>query len=173
MPLLSIHNLLTTEQQFQDSSGLSGLPTLIVPASGNYGPTSVTLDQLAKIEPQLAAAATASRITWTSAGDPSTGLDPIPDHMATALVTPYNAVAGDQDIITNLTVPGAVSVVLSASAPIGKRVTVLDGKGDAGANNVTVSVAGGGTLHGTAVISANYGAATFLKTAATVWQRVA
>ena len=49
----------------------------------------------------------------------------------------------------------------------------LDGKGDAGANNVTVSVAGGGTLHGTAVISSNYGAATFLKTAATVWQRVA
>jgi hypothetical protein len=172
MPLLTIHNLLTTEQQFQDSTGLSGLATLFVPKSGTLGPVSLTLDQLAKIEPQLLAAATASRITWTVANDPGTGIDPIPDHLATALVTPYNAVAGDQDIITNLTVPGAVSVVLSAAAPIGKRVTVLDGKGDGAANNVTVTVAGGGTIHGTAVISANYGAATFLKTAATVWQRI-
>ncbi len=172
MALLSITNLRTSPIAFLDPTGLYGT-SIQVPGSGSSNNNSISLAALAAIEPQLIAEATASNITYTVADDPASQADNPPEHEVTALVSPYNAVAGDQDIITNLTIAGAVSVVLSAAAPIGHRVTVLDGKGDAGTNNVTVTVAGGGTIHGTAVISTNFGAATFLKTASTVWQRVA
>jgi hypothetical protein len=172
MPLLTITNLLTSPLAIQDPTGLYGT-SLSVPASGSLSNVVISLPALGAIEPQLVAQAAASHITWTIADDPASTADSPPESITTVLVTPHNAAAGAQNIRTNLTIAGAVSVVLSAGAKIGQQVTVLDGKGDAGANNVTVTVAGGGTINGTAVISANYGAATFLKTAATVWQRIA
>jgi hypothetical protein len=171
MPLLTVTNLTTSTLSIQDPSGLSGL-SLSIPGSGAVTGQAVSLAALAAIEPQLIAEAAASVITWSVADDPASSADSVPESIVTALLTPHNAAAGAQDIVTDLTTPGAVSVVLSAAAAIGHRVTVMDGKGDAGVNNVTVSVSGGSIL-GTAVISANYGAATFLKTATTVWQRVA
>lgn len=174
MPLLTITNSLTSPISVQDPTGLYGT-SILVPASGTYGPTAISFDALAAIEPLLTKEATASNITWTVSDDPASLSDSPPDHLQTVLTTPYNAVAGDQDIITNLTVAGAVSVVLSASAPIGKRVTVVDGKGDGATHNVTVTVAGGGTINGGAsnVIAANFGKATYLKISATAWLQVA
>lgn len=172
MPLLTITNLRTSPITIQDPTGLYGT-SYNIPGSGALTNQVISLPALGAIEPILAAEAAAANLSWTVADDPASATDTLPDHISTVLVSPYNAAAGDQDILTNLTTPGAVSVVLSASAKIGQRVTVLDGKGDAGTNNVTVTVAGGGTIDGTAVISANYGAATFLKKGATSWQRVA
>ena len=171
MPLLTITNLLTSPLAIQDPTGLYGT-SLTVPASGTLSNVPISLPALGAIEPQLVAQAAAAHITWSTADDPASLADSPPESVTTVLVTPHNAAAGAQNILTNLTVPGAVSVVLSAAAKIGQRVTVLDGKGDAGANNVTVTVAGGGTINGTAVISANYGSATFLKKGATSWQLV-
>lgn len=173
MPLLTVANLRTSPLTLQDPSGLSGF-SLTVPGSGTVTDKVLSLDALASIEPQLVAEAAASNITWTVADDPASVTDTLPEHIKTVLTTPYNAVAGDQDIVTNLTTPGAVSVVLSASAKIGQRVTVVDGKGDAGTNNVTVTVAGGGTINGGAsvVLNTNYAHAAFLKISATAWLRV-
>jgi len=172
MPLLTVTNLTTSTLSIQDPTGLSGL-SLSIPGSGAITNVVVSMTALAAIEPQLVAEAAASVITWTVADDPASTADSLPESIVTALLTPHAAAAGAQNILTNLTTPGAVSVVLSAGAKIGQSVTVLDGKGDAGANNVTVTVAGGGTINGTAVISTNYGAATFLKKGATSWQRIA
>lgn len=173
MPLLTINNLTTSPITIQDPTGLYGT-SLLVPSSGSLTNLSIALDALAAIEPQLAAETTATNLTWSVSNDPSTGLDPIPEHVQTVLITPYNAVAGDQEIVTNLTSPGAVSVVLSAGAPIGRKVTVIDGKGDAGTNNVTVTVAGGGTINGGAnvVINTNRGQAVLLKIGSTAWVSV-
>lgn len=168
MPLLTITNSLTSPIVFQDNQGL-GL-SITVPASGSVSNKAVSLAQLAAIEAQLIAETTASAITWQVSDDPASSVDTLPDHLVTVLVTPYNAVAGDQDVITNLTTPGAVSVVLSAAAKIGQRVEVTDGKGDAGVNNVTITVASG-TINGGAnlVLSTNRQKAVLVKIGATTW----
>lgn len=173
MPLLTVTNLQTSPLTFQDSTGLSSL-VFTVPSSGNVTNKPMTLAQLASIEAQLIAEATAGNITWQTSDDPASDVDTLPEHVATVLVTPYNAVAGDQDILTNLTTPGAVSVVLSAAAKLGHVVRVIDGKGDAGANNVTVTVASAGTINGGAnvVVNTNRGQAWLLKTGTNAWVSV-
>lgn len=170
MPLLTINNSQTSPITFQDPTGLSGL-SITVPGSGAVTNKAITLAALASIEAQLIAETIASNVTWTVADDPASSADTLPQHIQTVLVTPYNAVAGDQDIITNLTTPGAVSVVLSAAAKIGQPVEVVDGKGDAGANNVTITIAGGGTINGGAnlVLATNKQKALLLKIGATAW----
>jgi hypothetical protein len=170
MPLLTIVNLRTSVLAVQDPTGLYGT-SLEVAGSATLSNKALSLAALAAIEPQLIAQAAASNITWTVADDPASLADSPPEHITTVLVSPYNAVAGDQEILTNLTVAGAVSVVLSAGAKIGQRVEVIDGKGDAGANNVTVTVAGGGTINGGAnsVISTNRAKGIYIKTGATAW----
>jgi hypothetical protein len=174
MPLLTINNLTTSPISFVDPTGLYPGTSYLVPGSGSVANQSISLAALAAIEPLLIKETTASNITWTVVNDPSSGLDPIPDHIQTVLVTPYNAVAGDEDIVTNLTVAGAVSVVLSAAAPIGAFVRVIDGKGDGGTNNITITVAASGTINGGAnvVINTNRGQALLLKIGATAWYSV-
>lgn len=174
MPLLTITNLLTSPVAIQDPTGLYGT-SILVPGSGTYGPTAISLPALGAIEAQLVAETTGNVITWTVADDPASAADTLPEHEVTVLVSPYNAVAGDQDILTNLTTPGAVSVVLSASAKIGQYVKVVDLKGDAAANNITITVAGGGTINGgaSAAINVNNGWAYLLKVSATAWVSVA
>lgn len=170
MPLLTITNLLTSPLAIQDPTGLYGT-SLEVPASGTLSNRPISLPALGAIEPQLIQQAAASHITWTVADDPASVADSPPEHISTVLVTPYAALAGDQEIFTNLTIAGAVSVVLSAAAKIGARVEVIDGKGDAGANNVTVTVAGGGTINGGAssIIATNRSKGIYLKVGATAW----
>ena len=91
----------------------------------------------------------------------------------TALTTPVTVAATDYGIITNLTSPGAVAVTLPSGVN-GQIFAVIDGKGDAATNNVTVS----GTAQNirgasTYVISANYGAAVFqFSTTENHWEAV-
>jgi hypothetical protein len=170
MPLLTITNLQTSPLTIQDPTGLTGL-SLTVPGSGAITNRAVSEDALASIEALLIAETTAGNITWTASDDPNSTADSVPEHIQTVLVTPYNAVPGDQDIVTNLTTPGAVSVVLPVAAKVGARVHVVDGKGDAATNNVTITVASGGTINGGAniVLSTNKQAAILLKIGATTW----
>lgn len=171
MPLLSITNLAASPIAITDPTGLYPGTSFRLAPSASVTNQSISLDALAAIEPQLARESTAGNISWSVANDPTSGLDPIPDHLQTVLTQPYNAVAGDQDIIVNLTVPHATSVVLPASAAIGHVVRVVDGAGNAATDNITVTIAGGGTINGGAntVISANYGHVTLLKVTSTAW----
>lgn len=174
MPLLTVNNSTQSVIPIQDPTGQTAL-SFNVPASGSVAAMAITLDQLEHLEPALIALTTASKITWSVSDNPASAADSMPPGIKTVLLTPYNAVVADDDIIVNLTTPGAVSVVLPAAAPIGKRVTVVDGKGDANTNNITVTVGGSGTINGGAnsVISTARGTATFLKTSATAWSKVA
>lgn len=169
MPLLTITNLQTSPIILQDPTGLSGL-TLTVPGSGAITGKPVSLAALASIEGQLAAETTAGILTWFVSDDPASQADSVPAKLITATVTPYTAAATDRNILCNRTASGAMSVVLSASAAIGTEVCVVDQKGDAATNNITITVASG-TINGGAnsVISANNGARRFLKRAATAW----
>lgn len=176
MPILTVNNSLASIIPLQDPAGIVQF-SVNVPASGTYISPSglVTLDLLARLEPILNALKANSEITWSVADDPNSQADSPAPNLKTVLVTPYNAAAGDQDIVVNLTSAGASSVVLSASAPIGQRVTVGDAKGDANTNNITVSVGGSGTINGasTGVINTARGVATYLKVTATGWLKVA
>jgi hypothetical protein len=170
MPLLTVTNLLTSPINFQDPTGLSGF-SLTVPGSGTVTDKVLTMDALEAIESQLVAAAAASQITWQVSDDPASVADDIPDRIQTVLVSPHNTAAGAEFLFTNLTIAGAVSVVLAAAAKIGQRIEVVDGKGDAGTNNVTITVAGGGTINGGAnlVLSTNGQKAILVKVGATSW----
>lgn len=53
----------------------------------------------------------------------------------------------DYTIVTNLTVPGAVTVNLPAGV-VKQIFVVVDGKGDAGINNITINPSGGDTISG-------------------------
>lgn len=86
----------------------------------------------------------------------------------TALTTPVTVTAQEASqgvtIYVKLTVPGAIAVNLPAGVT-GYRVTVKDGTGDAGANNITTTPAAG-NIDGAAnnVIVANYGSRDYLYT---------
>jgi hypothetical protein len=77
----------------------------------------------------------------------------------TATSTPVTVVAAtDYTVVTNLTVPGAVAVNLPAG--VAKQVFVIvDGKGDAATNAITIDGNGAETINGAAnyVINENYG----------------
>jgi hypothetical protein len=171
MPLLTVNNLTSEVLALQEKTGEYGGLVLRVPASGSVSNVYVMLQTLASLEPTLQAQATAGNLTWSTSVDPAFESDQIPSHITTVLVTPYDAVAGDQIILTNLTSAGAVSVVLSAAAPIGQEVHVVDAKGDAGTNHITITVASSGTINGGAndVISSNNGHVALLKTGASAW----
>lgn len=170
MPLLTVTNLRTSPISLQDPSGLSGV-SFTVPGSSTVTDKVLSLSALAAIEPQLILESTAANITLQTSDDPASSADVLPDHIKLVLTSPYTAVPGDQDLVTNLSAAGVVSVVLSAAAKIGQVVNVTDGKGDAGVNNVTITVAGGGTINGGAnlVLSANRQRALLLKISTTAW----
>lgn len=169
MPLLTITNLRTSPIAIQDPSGYSSL-SISVPGSGAVTNLAITPQQFSAIEPLLEAMSTAGHLTYAAKDDPSSEADSVPHNVVVALVTPHNAVAGAEVIEVNLTTPGASAVVLSASAPVGQMVQVIDKKGDAAANNITIS-ASGGTINGGAnlVINTNNGTAWLVKDAATNW----
>lgn len=77
----------------------------------------------------------------------------------TATASPVTVVAAtDYTVVTNLTVPGAVAVNLPAG--VAKQVFVIvDGKGDAATNNITIDGNGAETINGAAnyVINENNG----------------
>ena len=86
MPLLSIVNLNASEIAIQDPTGYSSL-SITVPAGGTIPALSITLEQLAAIEPQLGAMTTAGFLTWTIVDDPNSTADS-PDSLADFIYRP-------------------------------------------------------------------------------------
>ena len=72
----------------------------------------------------------------------------------------YIAAASDAVIVVNKTSSSATSITLDATPQTGETHIIIDGKGDAGANNITIAPASG-NINGstTYVINANRGAA--------------
>lgn len=69
----------------------------------------------------------------------------------------------DQVVVVNKTVGAATTVNLPATPATGLMVVIKDGKGDAGANNITITPAAGNIDGaGTLVINANYGKAALV-----------
>jgi len=80
-------------------------------------------------------------------------------------MSPYSVGASDVTLLCSTS--GAISVVLPTAASGTYRVIqVIDASGAAAANNITVTVSGGGTINGSGsyVINSAYGTATFLST---------
>jgi hypothetical protein len=75
-------------------------------------------------------------------------------------------------VVIKKTVGGATQVKLPPAPPLGRRVSVKDGKGDAAANNITV-VPAAGTIDGAAnvILNTNYGRAEFQYNG-TEWGRI-
>lgn len=172
MPLLTITNLTVSAISVQDPSGLAFI-SLTVPGSGAVTDKVVTAAQYEAIEPQLIALAGASEVTFSLRDDPDSQADDDTRSVTTVLTSPHAAGVNAQVIVVDQTVAGATSVVLPAAAALGHEVEVIDGKGDAATNNITIS-ATGGTVNGGAnvVINVNRGIAFLVKTAANVWKAV-
>jgi hypothetical protein len=131
----------------------------------------VTLTQLGYLEPVLNRERAAGRLAWSVAVDPNAGEDNVPAEIRIALTSPDTVGPGDRYIVTDLTTPGPVSEILPASLPVGQLVTLIDGKGDAQTNNITVTPGVGGTINGSPsrVLNTNFSFASFLKIAANIW----
>jgi len=168
MPRITIHNLTGGPFVIQDPTGLSSFSMDI--AAGDTESATLSDDALRSIESALNAAKTATKITWSVTDDPDSISDSLPKNLRTALTTPVTVVPDEDIIVVNLTAAGAVAVALPATAMIGATVIIVDGKGDAGANNITIAQAGG-TINGAAnlIINSNYGSAILTKTAALKW----
>ena len=86
------------------------------------------------------------------------------DKLRVALTTPVTVVAGtDYIVVSNLTTPGAVAVNLPATPATGLTYVIKDGKGDAAANNITITPAAGNIDGaGTLVLATNYARAVLV-----------
>lgn len=78
--------------------------------------------------------------------------------------TPIVLTGLDQLVFSNMGTPSAVSITLPASTRPGQRVTIVDYRGDAGSNNITITPASG-LINGAAsyVINTNYGSVTLVQ----------
>ena len=150
MPKLTITNLLTGPYVIQDGSGLPGADgtifSMALDESGHAGGTdtksaSVTKEQLERLAAALDAAQTASRITWSFIDDSADSADNERKNVRVGTTTPITSTVKDEVLVSKLASPGAVAVHLMASPPVGMVVEVVDGTGDAGSNNITVTPA--------------------------------
>jgi hypothetical protein len=92
------------------------------------------------------------------------GLQTLAMSRTTVADAPYTVLTTDAVVAyTSLTAGRAVTLPAASSVATGQKVVVKDEAGTAGANNLTVSVSGGGTIDGAAskVINSNYGVLRF------------
>jgi hypothetical protein len=170
--LLSITNL-NASQEFvlQDPSGLSNFSTTVPAASSKTG-LKVAQMTYAALEPLLNAAVTAGDITFVVGADPTSLADDPHYNQRIGIVTPIVADVYDDILISKLTTPGAVAVTIPTGLPIGKVIDIVDGTGDAGTNNITITTTGA-TINGagTLVLNANYAGCRLVQIAANIWVR--
>lgn len=173
MPLISITNLTTSPVVVQDPSGLSNFSVTVLGSATKSG-LRVTDDTLARVQPFLDASVAASRISYAVLEDPTALEEHERLNVRTGTASPITATKFDECIVVNLAVAGASSVVLPAALPVGTVLDVVDGKGDAAANNITIDPEGAGTINGAAtlVLSVNYASARLVKIAAAAWLRL-
>lgn len=170
--LLSITNLLTGDFIIQDPSGHSSFSVKVGPSATKSG-IKISQEIFAYVEPLLIQAAAASRITYLVTDDPASLADDDFTAVRVGLVTPIVVTAYDEVVVSNLTTPGAVAITIPASLPIGTILDIVDGKGDANTNNITITattctINGAGTL----VLNTAYASARLVKISATAWLRL-
>lgn len=170
--LISITNLTLGDFIVQDPSGLSSFEMKVGPSATVSG-VAISEDALTRVEPLLAAAQTANKITYVVSDDPNSAADNQYYNIRKALVTPVTATNHDEVIVCKLTTPGAVSVVLPSALPVGTVIDIIDGTGDASSNNITIDPEGADTINGAAtlVLNADYASARVTKTEAGKWLR--
>jgi hypothetical protein len=138
MPKLTVINIVGSDVRFQDRHG-SGF-AFDVPA-GQTKVVTITDDQLRSMEPQLNAEQTASKITWSSAPDPTDPADAgsIGSHYASAV----RAATGALETIAHGlgVVPKLVIVAPVVSPGSYAALSVVEGSHDA--TNLKVTVATG------------------------------
>ncbi len=163
------------------SSGVGfqyGIAFAPLETSGNpIDPTTGTLIGAIANGATLAAAygVDISNYTFSGASFKSTGFSVDPNGRVTSTgrvkalrnVTASGAVTisstSDEVVVINKTAGAATAVALPATPSTGRVYTIKDGKGDAAANNITISPAAG-NIDGAAtlVIAANYGSASLI-----------
>ncbi len=87
------------------------------------------------------------------------------------LTTPDVMTDTDYMVASDLTAPGAVAIELPSGTGVGDVVIIRDKKGDAAANNITITPPAGETIDGGAsvVINVNRGCLTIRKDSDTTW----
>lgn len=166
MPRITITNNTGGPYVVQDPTGYSSFNMDIL--AGETESADLTDDALRALEPSLNAQQVLGKITWSCT---ESGIaDDEPETLRTALTSPVTVTKDDDIVVVNRTVAGATAVALPADMMIGSSVLIVDGKGDAGTNNITVAQAGG-TVNGAAnaVINTNYGSVRLTKIGALAW----
>jgi hypothetical protein len=166
MPRITITNNTGGPYVVQDPTGYSSFNMDIL--AGQTESADLTDDALRALEPSLNAQQALGKISWscTEAGI----ADDEPETLRTAVTSPVTATKDDDIIVVNRTVAGATAVALPADMMVGSSLLIVDGKGDAAANNITCAQAGG-TVNGGAntVINTNYGSVRLTKIGALAW----
>ncbi|MDT7951704.1 MAG: hypothetical protein RQ966_09385 [Acetobacteraceae bacterium] len=91
---------------------------------------------------------------------------------AASTASPYQMATADRVVDVNKTAGAQTKIVLPQSPTLWVDYTVIDGKGDAAVNNITLTAAQGGTINGqpTFVMNANNDAITLRAINATTWR---
>lgn len=135
---------------FFEEQDATAAKTIWAPGLTEYNPSAVTATQIYKTA--------ATTFVWapiTDAGNRSTRV-----HIAAGAAALADS---DNVLVINKTAGAATVVNMPAPGIPNRRFTVKDGKGDAAANNITLTPASG-TIDGAAtkVLSANYGVTTVI-----------
>ncbi len=118
-----------------------------------------------------------SGTAWAPAtiGTPQTSITVVTVDGSTIPATsssPYQMAAMDNVVAVNKTTGAATKILLPTNAPVGVRRVIIDAKGDADTNNITVGTTG--TINGLAmlIIQNRRGVLEVLQTAANTWSIV-
>ncbi len=89
-----------------------------------------------------------------------------------SIASPYQMQTADRVVDVNKATGAATAITLPTSPTLWVDYTVIDGKGDAGTNNVTVTAPNSGTINGASsfVLNANRDAISFRAINATTWR---
>lgn len=98
----------------------------------------------------------------------STGVGIVNDFgkITSVTTTPYTVLLSDETLAVDTSIARSIVLPTAATTNKNKKYIIKDISGSAGANNITISVTGGGNIDGAAtlVISSNYGKATVVNT---------
>jgi hypothetical protein len=149
-PAGNLHIYDTAPSIIVESSGTTAIKLVVNGASTYFGSDNAT--------PLSIRTNGVNLITLDSGGNKVSFGGGIIQKNRVALTSPVTVAVTDWFVSSNLTVAGAVAVNLPPGA-VGQEFVIKDGKGDAGANTITVTPNGGDTIDGAAskTITTNYG----------------
>lgn len=113
-----------------------------------------------------------STLSATVSAVPVNGIAIDGNTIAASATSPYQMTVGDRVVDVNKVVGAASRILLPTNPTLWIDYTIVDGKGDAAANNITVSGASGVTINGQSsfTMNSNNDALTLRAITATVWR---